>query len=95
MLQDYTKSLQPPEYITINPSNNRAIAIIFSLRSGNPQLNENLKIRHQSENGKCHGGEVESIRHFLEECPTYATPRQHIKQALNAKGHCRFPLTDI
>ena len=54
MLQDYTKPLQPPEYITINPSNNRAIAIIFSLRSGNPQLNENLKIRHQSENDKCH-----------------------------------------
>ena len=47
MLQDYTKTLQPPEYITINPSNNRAIAIIFSLRSGNPQLNENLKTRHQ------------------------------------------------
>ena len=40
-LQDPTSKLQKPEYITLNSSNNQAIYTIFSLRSGNPQLNEN------------------------------------------------------
>ena len=94
-IQDSATQLQKPEYITTNSSNNRAIQIIFSLRWGNPLLNENQVIRHQTSDDKCHCGEKETIRHFLEECKSYAAPRQHIKQALNEKGYSRFSLHDI
>ena len=94
-LQDPTSKLQKPEYITLNSSKNQAISIIFSLRWGNPQLNENQALRHLQSDDKWHWGEKESIRHFLEEWKSYITPRQHIKQLLNDKGYSRFSLHDV
>ena len=65
------------------------------MRSGNPQLHENLHIRHQREYELCHCGEVENTAHLIEECPFYASARQHIKNFLNDKGLARFPLIDV
>ena len=85
-----------PEYLTTNSHRNHEIALIFSMRSGNPQLNENLYIRHQREDDALrHWGGVESTLHFLEECPSYANARQRIKTFLDNKGLVRFSLLDV
>ena len=74
-LQGGILSEKRPAYIELNPQRTHAIATIFSLRCGNPQLAAVQKLRHLSENDRCSCGEVEDTHHFIEECKMYSQPR--------------------
>ena len=86
--------MKRPAYVELNPQRTHAIATIFSLRCGNPQLAAMQSLRHLSSNDKCSCGAVEDIQHFIEDCKQYDKERRLIKNILSKQVLLQLSLLD-
>ena len=93
-LQGENPSVKRPAYVELNPQRTHAIATIFSMRSGNPQLAAVQQLRHLSTNDKCSCGQIEDIHHFIEECKMYDKERKDIKKTLRSQVLLQLTLLD-
>ena len=93
-LHEENSSVKRPAYIELNPQRTHAIATIFSLRSGNPQLAAIQKFRHNGADDKCSCGQTEDIPHFIEEWKLYEEERTIIENKLRGQVLLQLSVLD-